>query len=125
MICESCNQEVTPNIYGGYNAGGMKQVVKKCPFCQGNVKKYQPFYSYKDYGFESLPILFDERTRYKCEVAGCENHVEEGTMNHHFFPKFLFGVELAEKAPQARLCKTHHIDQWHAKLTPNMGAHKE
>jgi hypothetical protein len=125
MICENCNQEVEPLVYRGWNTGGMKQVVKKCPFCCGNVKKKQAFYSYKDFDFESLPILFDERTRYKCEVQGCDNNATEGTMLHHFFPKFLFGEELAEKSPKARLCFTHHIDNWHAKLTPNMGKHKE
>jgi hypothetical protein len=125
MICESCEQEVDPIVYRGWNAGGMKQVVKKCPFCQGNIKKYQPFYSYKDYDFDHLPTLFDDRALYKCEVEGCQNNAEEGTQLHHFFPKFLFGIALAEKAPKARLCKTHHIDEWHAKLTPNMGRHKE
>jgi len=36
------------------------------------------------------------------------------------FPKFLFGKQLAEAAPKAYLCKTHHMDEWHKKLTPNM-----
>lgn len=125
MICENCHAEIEPVLYRGWNAGGMKQVVKKCPACGGNVKKYQPFYSYKDYDFDNLPTLFDERTRNKCAVEGCENAVIEGTMLHHFFPKFLFGVELAKKAPKAHLCKTHHMDEWHKKLTPNMGAHRE
>ena len=119
MICENCNQETEPIILRGWNAGGMAQVVKKCPLCGENVKKKQAFYSYKDYDFESLPILYDERTRHKCEVEGCENYVTEGTMLHHFFPRYLFGA-LAEKAPKAYLCKTHHMDEWHAKLTPNM-----
>lgn len=125
MICEHCKKEVEPVLYRGWNAGGMKQVVKRCPVCERNVKKYQPFYSYKDYDFDKLPILFDERTRNKCAVAGCENAAEEGTMLHHFFPKFLFGIDLAERSPKAHLCKTHHINEWHKKLTPNMGAHKE
>lgn len=125
MICEQCNHEIEPILYRGWNAGGMKQVVKKCPSCGRNVKKFQPFYSYKGYEFDSLPILFDERTRHKCEIEGCENYIQEGTMLHHFFPKFLFGIELAEKAPKSYLCKTHHMDEWHKKLTPNMGAHKE
>jgi hypothetical protein len=125
MICEQCDQEIEPIVWRGWNTGGMKQVVKKCPLCQGNVKKGQPFYSYKDYDFENLPTLFDDRASFNCEVEGCENHILEGTMLHHFFPKFLFGVELAEKAPKARLCFTHHMTHWHAKLTPNMGAHKE
>jgi hypothetical protein len=120
MICENCQHEIEPVLFRGWNAGGMKQVVKKCPLCKDNVKKSQAFYSYKDYDFDSLPILYDERTRHKCAVEGCENYIEEGTMNHHFFPKYLFGVELAERAPQAYLCKTHHMDEWHAKLTPNM-----
>ena len=119
MICENCNTEVEPVISRGWNAGGMKQVVKRCPACKGNVKKLQAFYSYKNFDFESLPILFDERTRHKCEVEGCENYIQEGTMLHHFFPKYLFG-ELAERAPKSHLCKTHHMDEWHAKLTPNM-----
>ena len=119
MKCENCNHEVTPKISRGWNAGGMKQVVMKCPDCGNNVKKSQAFYSYKTFDFESLPILFDERTRHKCEIEGCENYIQEGTMLHHFFPKYLFG-ELAERAPQSYLCKTHHIDEWHAKLTPNM-----
>lgn len=125
MICEHCHNEVEPILCGGYNAGGMKQVVKKCPVCYENVKKYQPFYSYKDYDFDNLPLLYDDRTLYKCEIEGCENHAEQGTMLHHFFPKYLFGKELAERAPKARLCKTHHMDEWHAKLTPNMRGHKE
>lgn len=125
MKCEQCHTEIEPVLYRGWNAGGMKQVVKKCPECGQNVKKYQPFYSYKDYDFDNLPTLFDERTRHKCEVEGCNNYIEEGTMLHHFFPKFLFGIELAEKAPKAYLCKTHHMNEWHKKLTPNMGAHRE
>jgi hypothetical protein len=125
MICENCQSEVEPNVYGGYNAGGMKQIVKKCPCCGHNVKKYQAFYSVKDYDFDSLKILFDDRASYKCEVVGCDNAAEEGTMVHHFFPKFLFGNELAERAPKARLCKTHHMDEWHKKLTPSMRGHQE
>ena len=120
MTCEHCGKQIEPLIYGGYNAAGMKQVVKKCPACGENVKKNQAFYSYKDYDFHHLVILYDDRTMYKCEVEGCEKYAEEGTMLHHFFPKFMFGKELAEKAPKARLCKTHHIDEWHGKLTPNM-----
>lgn len=111
MNCENCYAEIEPVLYRGWNAGGMKQVVKKCPACGSNVKKYHPFYSYKDYDFDNLPTLFDERTRHKCEVAGCENAAEEGTM--------LFGLE------KAHLCKTHHMNEWHKKLTPNMGAHRE
>lgn len=120
MICEHCGKDIEPIVYRGWNAGGMKQVVKKCPACENNVKKFQAFYSYKNFDFDSLPTLFDERARYKCEIDGCENYIFEGTMLHHFFPRFLFGRELAERAPKARLCKTHHIDEWHAKLTPNM-----
>lgn len=119
MICENCYKEVEPVVSRGWNAGGMKQVVKKCPLCKNNVSKTQAFYSYKDYDFENLPILYDERTRHKCEIKGCENYIEEGTMLHHFFPKFLFG-ELAERAPKSYLCNTHHMKEWHAKLTPNM-----
>lgn len=119
MICEYCNTEIEPVLYRGWNAGGMRQVVKKCPACKKNVKKFQAFYSYKCFEFEKLPILFDERTRHKCEVDGCNNYIQEGTMLHHFFPKYIFG-ELAELAPKSYLCKTHHIDEWHAKLTPNM-----
>ncbi len=125
MICEQCKKEVEPVVSRGWNVGGMKQVVQKCPCCKNNVKKFQAFYSYKDYDFENLPISFDERARYKCAVEGCENHTLEGTMLHHFYPKYLFGIELAEKAPKARLCFTHHMKMWHALLTPNMGAHKE
>jgi len=98
MICEHCHSDIEPVLYRGWNAGGMKQVVKKCPKCQNNVKKFQPFYSYKDFDFDSLPIMFDERCRYKCEVEGCDNYATEGTMLHHFFPKFLFGKELADRA---------------------------
>ena len=120
MICDHCQRDIEPLIFGGYNAGGMKQVVKKCPECGENVKKYQPFYSYKKFKFDELRILYDKRTRHKCEVLGCTNYAEEGTMLHHFFPKFLFGKQLAEAAPKAYLCKTHHMDEWHKKLTPNM-----
>lgn len=119
MICENCSHDVEPLIFAGYNAGGMKQVVKKCPLCLENVKKFQPFYSYKDFQFDELPILYDERTRHKCAVEGCEYWITEGTMLHHFFPRYLFG-ELSERAPKDYLCKTHHMDEWHAKLTPNM-----
>jgi len=119
MICENCNHEVTPRIWGGWNAGGMKQVVKKCPCCNENICKTRAFYSYKDFDFDRLPILYDDRTKHKCEVEGCTNYVTEGTMLHHFFPKFLFGA-LAELSPKSYLCKTHHMDEWHAKLTPNM-----
>ena len=125
MICEQCQKDIEPKIYRGWNTGGMKQVIKKCPACGNNVKKYQAFYSYKVYDFDNLPILFDDRSKYECEIEGCENHILEGTMLHHFFPKFMFGEELAEKAPKARLCFTHHMSQWHAKLTPDMRGHKE
>jgi len=120
MKCENCGMETEPVIMRGWNTGGMKQVVKKCEHCKDNVKKLQAFYSYKDYDFDNLPILYDDRTKYKCEVEGCENYAQEGTMLHHFFPKYLFGVELAERAPKSHLCKTHHMDEWHKKLTPNM-----
>ena len=125
MICDYCKNEVEPVVSRGWNAGGMKQVVKKCPCCKENVCKKQAFYSYKEYDFENLPILFDDRGRNKCAIEGCENHTLEGTMWHHFYPKYIFGKELAEKGPKAYLCFTHHMTYWHAKLTPNMGGHKE
>jgi hypothetical protein len=125
MKCDNCYQEVDPVLYKGWNAGGMKQVVKKCPNCRENVCKTRAFYSYKDFDFDALPLLYDDRTRNKCEIEGCENAADEGTMLHHFYPKFMFGSELAERAPKAHLCKTHHMDMWHKKLTPNMRGHQE
>ena len=116
MICENCNRDIEPLVYKGYNAAGMKQVVKKCPECDRNVKKNQAFYSYKDYDFDNLPTLYDATlTAHPCEVRGCER---KGTQLHHFFPRFLFPY--ADQAPQAYLCLFHHMQEWHAKLTPNM-----
>jgi hypothetical protein len=110
----------------GWDTGGERKIKKTCPACGENIIKTHVWYNHdkikKEYGltFEEIPTSFDWRGNYKCDVKGCDNAAEQGTMNHHFFPKHVFGIELAERATQARLCHHHHFDLWHAKLTPNM-----
>jgi hypothetical protein len=63
---------------------------------------------------ESLPVINDYRNGgTPCAVCGAP-----GTEYHHWAPRHLFPD--ADSWPGDHLCHYHHIDVWHAIMTPNM-----
>lgn len=51
----------------------------------------------------------------KCEYPGCGTY--EMTHQHHYWPKAIWGSDIADRMPTGYLCQQHHT-LWHQKHTP-------
>jgi hypothetical protein len=113
MNCPYCHIDTVIGLY--IFRDGKEHVAERCPVCDWNPNPGHPWLSKPDNWIE-LPVLksfLDDSE--PCAVKGCKN---KGTQLHHFFPKYKF--EYYDNAPTAYLCYFHHMQEWHAKLTPNM-----
>lgn len=51
----------------------------------------------------------------RCEYPGCGTY--EKTGEHHYWPKGIWGDEIADQMPRGYLCEQHHM-LWHQEHTP-------
>ena len=65
-----------------------------------------------------IPLICDETIPHDafepCRVCNVRHNTNE---LHHWLPKAIAGLEMAEKWPKDFLCREHHIE-WHQFMTP-------
>lgn len=117
MFCTRCKIEVSAIIEFGLDGAG-KKVRAMCP--NGDHRVNKMWESVKEYTSGNWENLDFNYCNTPCSICGSFDRVQD----HHYFPKHVFGLEIASKGTIVPLCHYHHIELWHNKLTPNM-THKD